>query len=35
MKIFVAIDDSRQLDGGKAGETASLLGEFIEKNGDR
>lgn len=33
MKIFVAIDDSRQLDGGKAGETASLLGKFIEENG--
>lgn len=33
MKIFAAIDDSRQLDGGKAGETASLLGKFIEENG--
>jgi len=33
MKIFVAIDDSRQLDGAKAGETASILSKFIEDNG--
>lgn len=33
MKIYVAIDDSRQLDGGKAGETAFLLGKYIEKRG--
>ncbi len=33
MKIFVAIDDSRQLDGGKAGVTASLLTQAIEDNG--
>ncbi|MEN6348244.1 MAG: hypothetical protein ABFD08_02450 [Syntrophomonas sp.] len=33
MKIFVAIDDSRQLDGGKAGETASLLTKSIESKG--
>ncbi|MDD3364332.1 MAG: hypothetical protein PHZ03_05070 [Syntrophomonas sp.] len=33
MKIFVAIDDSLQLDGGKAGVTASLLTQAIEDNG--
>ncbi len=33
MKIFVGIDDSRQLDGYKAGETASWLSKAIEKNG--
>lgn len=33
MKICVAIDDSRQLDGAKAGETASILTKFIEENG--
>ena len=33
IKIFVAIDDSRQLDGAKAGETASILTIFIEENG--
>jgi len=33
MKIFVALDDSRQLDGAKAGETASILTRFIEENG--
>ncbi len=33
MKIIVAIDDSRQLDGAKAGETASILTKFIEENG--
>ena len=31
MKIYVALDDSRQLDGGKAGETASLMAKFIEE----
>lgn len=33
MKIYVALDDSRQLDGGKAGETVSLLGKYIEAKG--
>ncbi|HEX3012215.1 MAG TPA: hypothetical protein VHQ70_09330 [Syntrophomonadaceae bacterium] len=33
MKIIVAIDDSRQLDGAKAGNTASVLAGFIEENG--
>lgn len=33
MKIYVALDDSRQLDGGKAGQTASLLGKYIEARG--
>ncbi len=33
MKIFVAIDDSRQLDGAKAGETASILTKFIAEKG--
>lgn len=33
MRIYVGIDDSRQLDGYKAGETASRLVEAIEKNG--
>lgn len=33
MRIYVALDDSRQLDGGKAGETASLLGKYIEAQG--
>ncbi|MEN6325898.1 MAG: hypothetical protein ABFD18_06795 [Syntrophomonas sp.] len=33
MKIYVALDDSRQLDGGKAGETASLMGKYIEARG--
>ncbi|MEN6461564.1 MAG: hypothetical protein ABFC94_09385 [Syntrophomonas sp.] len=33
MKIYVAIDDSRQLDGGKAGVTASSLTKAIEDNG--
>lgn len=33
IKIYVAIDDSRQLDGGKAGVTASLLTKAIEDNG--
>jgi|GEM_PF-1063181 len=33
IKIFVAIDDSRQLDGAKAGQTASILTKFIEENG--
>jgi tRNA(Ile2) C34 agmatinyltransferase TiaS len=32
MKIFVGIDDSRQLDGYKAGETASLLCQAIDGN---
>ena len=33
MRIFVAIDDSRQIDGAKAGQTASILTKFIEENG--
>lgn len=33
MKIFVAIDDSRRLDGAKAGETVSQLTEFIAAKG--
>ncbi|HCF51168.1 MAG TPA: hypothetical protein DER60_12855 [Syntrophomonas sp.] len=33
MNIFIGIDDSRQLDGFKAGETASLLARAIEDNG--
>lgn len=33
MKIFVGIDDSVQLDGAKAGETASILARFIEEKG--
>jgi len=33
MKIYVALDDSRQLDGGKAGETASVLTRVIEEKG--
>lgn len=33
MKIFVALDDSRQLDGGKAGHTASLLAKYMEERG--
>lgn len=32
MKIYVAIDDSMQLDGGKAGVTASSLAKAIEDN---
>jgi hypothetical protein len=33
MRIVVAIDDSRQNDGAKAGETASVLTKYIEENG--
>ncbi|HEX3011703.1 MAG TPA: hypothetical protein VHQ70_06640 [Syntrophomonadaceae bacterium] len=33
MKIILAIDDSRQIDGAKAGKTTSTIANFIEENG--